>query len=96
MKKEQSNGSITILVLSNNIYVITRENIPYCDYLIVCTSSKTFPIQCQMALTALLGAMLETLHPEEDTSAMWNALNPQTFYKLSVSDKILSNQKKWT
>ncbi|GHT07471.1 hypothetical protein FACS189426_00930 [Bacteroidia bacterium] len=44
---------------------------------------------------ALLGAMLETLNPEEDTSAMWDALNPQTSYKLSVSDKILFNQKRW-
>jgi hypothetical protein len=45
--------------------------------------------------TALLGAMLETLNPEEDTIEIFNALNPQTFYKLSISDKILFNQKKW-
>jgi hypothetical protein len=45
--------------------------------------------------TALLGAMLETLNPKEDTSAIFNLLNPQTFYKLSISDKILFNQKKW-
>jgi hypothetical protein len=45
--------------------------------------------------TALLGAMLETLNPEEDTSEMFNALNPQSFYKLRISDTVLSNQKKW-
>ncbi|MDR1881252.1 MAG: hypothetical protein LBR26_00520, partial [Prevotella sp.] len=45
--------------------------------------------------TALLGAMLETLNPKEDTSEIFNALNPQTFYKLSISDKILFNKKKW-
>ena len=45
--------------------------------------------------TALLGAMLETLHPSEDTIGLYNSLNPQTFYKLGISDKILSNQKKW-
>ncbi|KAA6351905.1 hypothetical protein EZS27_000702 [termite gut metagenome] len=45
--------------------------------------------------TALLGAMLETLNPNEDTSTLLDVLNPQTFYKLSISDKILFNQKKW-
>lgn len=44
---------------------------------------------------ALLGAMLETLNPKEDTTAMLNSLNPQTFYKLGISDKVLSNQEKW-
>lgn len=43
--------------------------------------------------TALLGAMLETLNPKKDTSEIFNTLNPQTFYKLSISDKILFNQK---
>jgi len=45
--------------------------------------------------TALLGAMLETLNPKENTTAMLNSLNPQTFYKLGISEKILSNQEKW-
>jgi hypothetical protein len=45
--------------------------------------------------TALLGAILETLNPKEDTTEMYNKLNPQTFYKLSISDNILYNQKKW-
>jgi DNA-binding MarR family transcriptional regulator len=45
--------------------------------------------------TALLGAMLETLNPKEDTTAMFNALNPQTFYKLGISDSVLPTQQKW-
>ena len=45
--------------------------------------------------TALLGAMLETLNPKEDTNEMYHKLNPQTFYKLGISDNILFNQKKW-
>jgi hypothetical protein len=44
---------------------------------------------------ALLGAMLEMLNSKEDTKEIFYALNPQTFYKLSISDKVLSNQKKW-
>jgi hypothetical protein len=44
---------------------------------------------------ALLGAMLETLNSKEDTSEIFNTLNPQTFYKFNISDKILFNQKKW-
>ena len=45
--------------------------------------------------TALLGAMLETLNPKEKTEDMYNALNPQSFYKLGISEKLLFNQKKW-
>ncbi|MDR2147654.1 MAG: DUF6088 family protein [Tannerella sp.] len=45
--------------------------------------------------TALLGAMLETLNLKENTTEMLNTLNPQTFYKLGISENILFNQKKW-
>jgi hypothetical protein len=45
--------------------------------------------------TALMGAMLETLNTRENTTEMYNKLNPQTFYKLGISENILSNQKKW-
>ncbi|KAA6314306.1 hypothetical protein EZS27_035060 [termite gut metagenome] len=44
---------------------------------------------------ALLGAMLETINPQEDTNVLLNTLNPQTFYQLGISDMILLNQKKW-
>ena len=45
--------------------------------------------------TALLGAMLETINPGEDTTVMYNALNPQTFYKLGISPSVLPTQQKW-
>jgi len=44
---------------------------------------------------ALLGAMLETLNPNEDIELLQKALNFQTFYKLSIPKDILPNQKKW-
>jgi hypothetical protein len=44
---------------------------------------------------ALLGAMLETLNPQEDTMALFKMLNPMTVYKLGISNTVLSNQKKW-
>ncbi|GHU80321.1 hypothetical protein FACS1894145_6520 [Bacteroidia bacterium] len=44
---------------------------------------------------SLLGAMLETLSPQEDTTTLFKMLNPMTSYKLGISDKILFNQKKW-
>jgi hypothetical protein len=44
---------------------------------------------------ALLGAMLETLNPNEDVEILKNILNFQTFYKLSIPQNILPTQKKW-
>lgn len=44
---------------------------------------------------ALLGAMLETLYPNEDTAALFKKLNPMTSYKLSIPEAILPTQKKW-
>jgi len=44
---------------------------------------------------ALLGAMLETLNPNEDIEMLRSALNFQTFYKLGIPQDILSTQKKW-
>ena len=44
---------------------------------------------------ALLGAMLETINPQEDTNLLFKKLNPITVYKLGISDKILPTQKKW-
>jgi hypothetical protein len=42
---------------------------------------------------ALLGAMLENLYPDEDTSILFKKLNPMTIYKLSISQNILPTQK---
>ena len=44
---------------------------------------------------ALLGAMLETLNPNEDLEILKQTLNFQTFYKLSIPQEILPTQKKW-
>lgn len=44
---------------------------------------------------ALLGAMLETLNPNEDVALLRKTLNFQTFYNLSISQEILPTQKKW-
>ena len=44
---------------------------------------------------ALLGAILETINPQEDTTMLFKKLNPITVYKLGISDKILPTQKKW-
>jgi len=44
---------------------------------------------------ALLGAILEAINPQRDTSVLFKKLNPITVYKLGISDKILPTQKKW-
>ncbi len=44
---------------------------------------------------ALLGAILETINPQEDTAMLFKKLNPITVYKLGISDTILPTQKKW-
>ncbi|NDW09369.1 hypothetical protein D0T56_06810 [Dysgonomonas sp. 520] len=44
---------------------------------------------------ALLGAILETLNKNEDTKNLLKQLNPQTSYKLGISEDVLPNQQKW-
>jgi hypothetical protein len=44
---------------------------------------------------ALLGAILEIIKPQEDTSMLFKKLNPLTTYKLGISEEILPKQKKW-
>jgi hypothetical protein len=44
---------------------------------------------------ALLGAMLETLNKNEDTTLLFKKINPITSYKLYISPAILPTQKKW-
>jgi len=44
---------------------------------------------------ALLGAMLETLNPNEDVEMLRKSLNFQTFYRLGIPQEILPTQKKW-
>jgi len=44
---------------------------------------------------ALLGAILETINPQEDTTMLFKKLNPITAYKLGISFKVLPTQKRW-
>lgn len=44
---------------------------------------------------AMLGAILETLNQNEDTTELFHALNHQTSYQLGISNDVLLNQKKW-
>ncbi len=44
---------------------------------------------------ALLGAILETIKSQEDTSLLFKKLNPLTTYKLGISNKILPTRAKW-
>jgi hypothetical protein len=44
---------------------------------------------------ALLGAIIETIKPQEDASLLRKKLNSITVYKLGISDKVLPTQKKW-
>ncbi|MDR1583040.1 MAG: DUF6088 family protein [Prevotellaceae bacterium] len=56
---------------------------------------KKMALKYSPSTIALLGAMLETLNKNENTSMLLNKLNPQTSYKLGISEKVLSNQQKW-
>ncbi|MDR1974988.1 MAG: DUF6088 family protein [Bacteroidales bacterium] len=57
--------------------------------------AKRLALKYNPATIALLGAMLDTLNENEDTTVLFKALNHQSSYKLNISDKILPTQKKW-
>ena len=56
---------------------------------------KKLSVKCSPQTIALLGAILETLNPNEDTELLHNELNPMTTFKLRISKTILMNQKRW-
>lgn len=56
---------------------------------------KRLVLKYNPATIALLGAILETLNPEEDTVALFKKLNPITTYKLYIPLKVLPTQRKW-
>lgn len=56
---------------------------------------KKLAIKYTPQTIALLGTMLETIHPQENTDSLFKKLNPMTSYKLSISQDILPTQKKW-
>ena len=59
------------------------------------TKIKKLALKYNPQTIATLGAMLETLNIQEDTSALFKKLNPITHYKLSISETVLPTQKKW-
>jgi hypothetical protein len=56
---------------------------------------KKLALKYNPSTIALLGAMLETLNKNEDTNMLLSKLNPQTSYKLGISEKTLPTQQKW-
>jgi hypothetical protein len=58
-------------------------------------TAKRLALKYPPSTIALLGAILETNNETEDTSTLYKALNHQSSYKLTISDQILQNQKKW-
>lgn len=56
---------------------------------------KRLVLKYNPATIALLGALLETLNKKEGTAQLMKQLNPQTSYKLGISEQVLSNQQKW-
>ena len=59
------------------------------------TTLKKLVLKYNPATIALLGAMLESINADEDTTALFNALNPMTTYKMGISTDILPTQRKW-
>lgn len=59
------------------------------------TKTKKLALKYNPSTIALLGAMLEKLNSNEDTNMLLNKLNPQTSYKLGISEKVLPTQQKW-
>ena len=56
---------------------------------------KKLALKYNPSTIALLGAILQTINEDEETSMLLNKLNPQTSYKLGISKEILHNQEKW-
>ena len=56
---------------------------------------KKLALKYTPQVIALLGVILKTVKPQEDTSMLFKKLNPLTTYKLGISEEILPTQKKW-
>lgn len=56
---------------------------------------KKLALKYTPQVIAFLGAILETINPQEDTVALFKKLNPITTYKLGISEEILPTRKKW-
>lgn len=56
---------------------------------------KKLALKYNPATIAFLGALLEVINSDEDTTLLSNALNPMTSYKLGISADVLPSQRKW-
>ncbi len=56
---------------------------------------KKLALKYNPATIAFLGAIIESINEAEDTTALLNALNPMTTYKLGISIDTLPTQRKW-
>ena len=59
------------------------------------TKIKRLALNYTPQAIALLGAMLETINPADDTDSLYKKLNQLTVYKLYISKNYLPTQKKW-
>lgn len=59
------------------------------------TRIKKLALKYKPSTIALLGAILEVLNRKEDTNILLTKLNPQTSYKLGISETVLPTQQKW-
>ena len=57
--------------------------------------AKKLALKYNPSTIALLGAILETINKDEDTSLLYKSLNHQSSYKLNISEEVLPTQKKW-
>jgi len=57
--------------------------------------TKRLALKYNPATIALLGAILEMLDSEGNTTLLFKKLNPITVYKLNISLEVLPTQKKW-
>lgn len=59
------------------------------------STSKRLALKYNPATIALLGAILQMINPNEDTTPLFEKLNPITIYKLNISLEILPTQTNW-
>lgn len=59
------------------------------------TTVKKLVLKYNPATIAFLGAILETINADENTTALLIALNPMTTYKMGISADIIPTQRKW-
>ena len=77
------NASIRLLILFKSLTPIQIATV------------KKLALKYNPATIALLGAILEAINADEDTSALFNALNPMTTYNMGISSEILPTRRKW-